>query len=256
LVDRNRARLDLRNIRTIFGTEHRHFRARIGERAPRGAVTLEKPVYSLTVFKLHFGKLTLKGYTKGERVLRCEAIVHNTKELGCGRAIAKFPTIVARLRGILEQALCSFHWVDRAFVADDILEQLPAPSQVGNTRIGGIAIGKPRMRTVLAAVLALALAPSGFTVGELARKVQEIGGRSRPQYSVRQAADDLKKLRAKGLLTKRGRSRRYQVAQQGLRIIAGLVILRDKVLKPLLAALANPLAADPARPKQGRKPKN
>ncbi len=253
LVDRNRGRLDIRHIRTIFGGKNRPFRARNGE--PRGAVTLEKPVYDLTVFKLHFGKLTLKVYTKGERVLRIEVIVHNTKELGCGRAIAKFPTIVARLRGILERALCSFQWVDRAFVADDTLERLPAPCQVGNTRVGGIDIGKPRMRTVLAAVLALALAPGGFTVADLARKVREIGGRNLPEYSVRQAAYDLKKLRAKDLLTKLDRSRRYQVPQWGLRIIAGLVILRDKVLKPLLAALTNPLAPDPARPKQGRKPK-
>jgi hypothetical protein len=255
LVDRNRARLDIRQIRTIFGAKKRPSRSRTGQRAPQVAVVLEKPVYNLTVFKLHFGKLTLKVYTKGERVLRVEVIVHNTKGLGCGRAIAKFPTIVARLRGILERALCSFRWVDRAFVADDTLERLPAPCQVGNTRVGGVDAGKPRMRTVLGAVFALALAPTGFTVGELAKKVQEMAPRGLPEYSVRQAAYDLKKLRAKDLVTKPGRSRRYQVPEHGLRIIAGLVILRDKVLKPLLAALTNPLAAHPARPRPGRKPK-
>ena len=33
-------------------------------------VAVEKPTYDLTIFKLHCGKLTLKIYTKGERVLR------------------------------------------------------------------------------------------------------------------------------------------------------------------------------------------
>ena len=33
-------------------------------------------MYDLTIFKLHCGKLTLKIYTKGERVLRVEAIAH------------------------------------------------------------------------------------------------------------------------------------------------------------------------------------
>lgn len=256
LVDRNRARLDLRHLRTIFGAKYRHVRARTERGASRVAVTLEKPVYSLTVFKLHFGKLTLKGYTKGERVLRFEAIAHNTKELGCGRVLAKFPTIVARLNGVLERALRTFQWLDRAFVADDTLEQLPTPSQVGNTRVGGIDIGRPRTRTGLAAVVALAPAPYGFTVGELASKVREIGGPCLPDYSVRQAAYDLKKLRAKNLVSKVGRSRRYQVPEQGLRTIAGLVLLRDKILRPLLAALINPLAPDPARRREGRKPKN
>ena len=80
LVDRNRARLGLRQIRTISGTSTDT--RRTGQRARGVAVTLERPGYSLTVFKLHFGQLTLKGYTKGERVLRFEAIVHNTRELG------------------------------------------------------------------------------------------------------------------------------------------------------------------------------
>jgi len=46
---------------------------------------IERPQWNLTIFKVRFGLLTLKGYTKGERVLRFEAIVHNTKQLGCGR---------------------------------------------------------------------------------------------------------------------------------------------------------------------------
>ncbi|MBI4295434.1 MAG: hypothetical protein HY669_04630 [Chloroflexi bacterium] len=108
------------------------------------------------------------------------------------------------------------------------------------------------MRAVLAAVMALAPAPHGFTVGELARKVHEIGERDLSDYSVRRAAYDLKKLRGKEMVSNVGRSRRYRVLPQGLRVIAGLVLLRDKVLKPLLAAMANPLAGNPARPKQGR----
>jgi len=255
LVDRNRARLGLRQIRTIFGTHHRHTRARTGQRASRVAVTLERPVYSLTVFKLHFGQLTLKGYTKGERVLRFEAIVHNPRELGCGRVIAKLPTIVARLKAILDRALRTVQWLDRAFVADATLDQLPVPAQLGKTRVGGIDLGQVRMRTVLAAIMALALTPRGFTVGELAAKIHEIGGQAVRDYGVRQAAYDLKKLRAKQLVEKPGQSRRYQVLDHGLRTITALVVLREHVLKPLLAAASQPIASAPLRPKLGRKPK-
>jgi hypothetical protein len=256
LVDRNRARLGLRQIRTIFGTHHRQVRARTGQRASRVAITLERPVYSLTVFKLHFGQLTLKGYTKGERVLRFEAIVHNTRELGCGRVIAKFPLIVARLKAILDRALGTLQWMDRAFVADETLDQLPAPAQLGKTRVGGIDLGQRRMRTVLAAIVALAPAPRGFAVAELTAKVQEIGGQAFRDYGVRQAAYDLKKLRAKQLIDKPGHSRRYQLLDHGLRTITALVVLREQVLKPLLAAASDPTASSPAKRKLGRKPKN
>ncbi len=207
------------------------------------------------MFKLHFGQLTLKGYTKGERVLRFEAIVHNTRERGCGRVIAKLPIIVARLKALLDRALGTLQWMDRAFVADAMLDRLPTPSQLGKIRVGGIDLGHPRMRTVLAAILALALTPRGFTVGQVTAKVQEIGGQAFRDYGVRQAAYDLKKLRAKQLVEKPGHSRRYRVLDQGLRTITALVVLREHVLKPLLAAATHPSASGPVRRKLGRKPK-
>jgi len=81
------------------------------------------------------------------------------------------------------------------------------------------------MRAALAAVLALAAAPGGFTVADLAARVQAMGGPT--GYTIRQAAYDLRKLRGKDLIVKPGRSRRYQVPPQAARTIAGLLALRD-----------------------------
>jgi hypothetical protein len=100
------------------------------------------------------------------------------------------------------------------------------------------------MRAALAAVLALAAAPSGFTVADLTAKVQAIGGRT--GYTIRQGAYDLRKLRGKDLLVKPGRSRRYQVPPQAARTIAGLLALRDQVIGPILAGVRSP--------RLGRKP--
>jgi hypothetical protein len=83
VVDRTRSRLDVPKIRTMFGTAQRPRRTRRSSSVIEAAI--ETPSYDLTVFKLHFGRLTGKAYTKGERVLRFEAIVHNTAELRCGR---------------------------------------------------------------------------------------------------------------------------------------------------------------------------
>jgi hypothetical protein len=58
---------------------------------------LECSVHDLTVFKLHFGKLTLKMYDKGERVLRIEIIVNNVQELRCGKRLEKLPAMRERL---------------------------------------------------------------------------------------------------------------------------------------------------------------
>jgi hypothetical protein len=236
MVDRTRARLAVPHLKTLFGAKQRP-RQRTRTPTPRLAVAVETPTYGRTVFKVGFGALDLKAYTKGERVLRFEAVVHNARDLGCGRVVARFPAIVARLQGILERFLTTLHCVDAAFVADQTLEQLPLPAYVGRTRVGGVDLNKPRMRAALAAVLALAPVPEGFTVAQFTAKVRALGGETERGYATRQAAYDLKKLRGKDLLTKPGASRRYQAPPDALRTIAALLILRDQVIRPLLAGV-------------------
>jgi hypothetical protein len=92
---------------------------------------VERPTYNLTVFKLHFGKLTVKLYTEGERVLYSEAIAHNTKALHCGRSLPKFPQIIAELQHILLRFLDVLDCVDCAWIDDDTFDNLTRPGQVG-----------------------------------------------------------------------------------------------------------------------------
>ena len=70
------------------------------------------------MFKLHCGKLTLKIYTKGARVLRIEVVVHNTEELRCGRSLEKFPEIVVHAKDILERFMDVLSCIDQCFIAD------------------------------------------------------------------------------------------------------------------------------------------
>lgn len=243
-LDRTRRLLDVKTLKTIFGTKKRPSRCK-HEKEPRCEVVVEKPAYDLTVFKIHFGKITAKMYTKGERVLRTEVIVHNTKELHCGRSLPNFPEIVLRLKDILNRFLNALYCIDIAFIAEDSLDNWLTPSQVGQTRVGGVNVNQPRMRAVLEAVIALAAAPQGFRCADLAAKVQNSALRD---YTPRQAAYDLKKLRGKSLVRKIDNSRRYEPVPAGLQNMAALLILRDKVLKPVLAGAG--------KPKRGPKPKH
>jgi hypothetical protein len=247
LIDRTRARLNVKHLKTIFGAKARPHRDRKGK-TPQVGIVVETPTYDLTIFKLHFGQLTLKGYTKGERALRFEAVVHNTRELGCGRLLGKFTQIVARLKTMLETFLNQLHCVDISFIATETLEKLPTPTQVGKTRVGGIDPNKPRMRAALQALLALAPSPNGFTMSEFASQVRAITGQEEQEYGARRAAYDFKKLRGKDLAAKIGSSRYYQLLSPGLKTVAALLVLREKVIQPLLAGIATP--------RLGRKPKN
>jgi hypothetical protein len=176
-------------------------------------------------------------------VLRFEAIAHNTAELRCGRMIEKFPEIVSQLAGIAERFATALDCVDTGFLPDGVLDWLPTASLLGAIRVGGVDLNKPRMRDALSAVLALAPAPHGFTVGEFAAKVHARTGTSDAEYNIRQAAYDLRKLRGKQLLDKPARSHRYHVPQLAARTIAALLTLRDQVIAPILAGVRSPSVA-------------
>ena len=95
------------------------------------------------------------------------------------------------------------------------------------------------MRQVAEAVLALSTSPTspaGFTASDLAKKVRKMNGQAESDYGPRRAAYDIKKLRAKDMVRKIGTSRRYEPVSEGLRALSALLILREKAIKPLLAA--------------------
>lgn len=239
LVDRMRSALDLKRLKTIFGSKHRPFRHR-GNKPPRLELVVETPTYNLTIFKLHFDNLTLKVYSKGERTLRFEVIVHNTKNLPVKRSLDSFAGLIAYLRPILTRFLNTLQAVDAAFISDDLLDRLPTPAQLGSTTVAGIHLDQPRMRAVLQAVLALAPAPNGFAASDLAAQVTHILGDPTAPYLPRHAAYDLRKLRAKQLVQKLDHSRKYALTASGLSALPALAILREKIIKPVLASVAKP----------------
>jgi hypothetical protein len=244
VLDRTRSRLDIPAIRTIFGLKTRpHHTRKAGP--PAQEIVLEKPRYGLTWFRITFGRLQVKAYTKGEHVLRFEATVHNAKELRCRRSLDNFAEIIARLAGIAGRFATALDCADTGFLPDGILDELPLPAQTGTGRIAGIDLNKPRIRAALAAALALTPAPGGFTAAEHAARVRQITGQD--GYTTRQAGYDLRKLRSKQLIEKPARTRRYHVPPQAARTIAALLTLRDHVIAPILAGVRSP--------RMGRKPK-
>jgi len=158
VLDRTRSRLDIPALRTIFGLKNRPHHNRASG-PPAQEVVIEKPRYGLSWFRISFGRLQLKAYTKGEHVLRFEATVHNTKELRCRRSLEYFEEIITRLAGMADRFATTLDCADTGFLPDGVLDELPLPARAGAGRIAGLDLNKPRIRAALAA--ALALAPAG-----------------------------------------------------------------------------------------------
>jgi len=203
--------------------------------------------YDLTAFKVHFGKLTLKMYDKGDRVLRVEIVVNNIEELRCGKRLEKLPGMLERLEAMVVAFLEVVQAAHLSFIDGQQLDALAVPSVRGARRRAGVDLQKARMRAVAEAVIALAAQPEGFSAANLAERVRAQKGRAMASYVPRQAAYDLNKLRGKSLVERIGKTRRYRVRRPGIRTLVALQILREQVIKPVLAGVC--------RPKRGRPPK-
>lgn len=249
LIDRSRSLLDLKRIKTIFGRQRRpHYKGKAKAHRVKVERSLERPAYNLTIFKIDFGPWTLKLYTKGKAVLRAEVTLHNSKALPGKRSLDYFSDLLSQLQQILVRFLNQLYALDQAFVADDTLDQMAQPGQVGATRTAGLNLNQPRLRAVLQAVIGLAALPAGFSASQLAAKVRHLMGWNEHQYHSRQASYDLKKLRGQQWVEKIDNSRRYQPLPIGLKTMTALLTLREKVIKPVLAGAT--------RPKTEPQPKN
>lgn len=247
LIDRTRGPLDLEQLKTIFGYRHRphHRHSKRGRTRPEVAKEVQAQGYDLTVFKVKWGNLTLKIYDKGGRVLRVEVVVHNAKELRCGKVLEKLPALLERMSGMLARFLNTVQVAHVSFLDEGAFERWTEPSTVGTRRLAGVDLNKARNRHVVEAVVGLSTQPQGFTLAALAEAVRERSGWGQKRYSVRQAAYDLAKLRGKNLVKRKEKSRRYVSQPSGVRTMCAYLVLREKVLKPLLAGVVRPIGRPP-----------
>ncbi len=246
LIDRTRQPLELEHLKTIFGFRHRpRQKLKRGRPGPEVAKEVQAQGYNLTVFKVRWGNLTLKIYNKGGRVLRVEVVVHNAKELRCGRVLQKLPVLLERMSGMLVRFLNTVQVAHVSFLDQGAFERWAEPSTRGTRRLAGIDLNKARNRHVVDAVVGLATQPEGFRLAELAAAVRARAGWGPKRYSVRQAAYDLAKLRGKKLVRRKDQSRRYVSDPSGVRTMCAYLLLREKVIKPLLAGVTRPVGRPP-----------
>jgi len=243
IINLTRPNLDIPRLKTMFGAKKRPYQT-VKRRASRSSaleVCIERPDYNLTIFKIHFGKLTVKLYDKGERTLRAEVVVHNVKELRCKRSVSNFKEIVGKLQTIMNDFMNNLLHLHHSMIDNQLnLNQLAKPVLKGKTRLAGINLTQKRMTDVLQTVLALSLQPKGYAAKDLSQKMQQIGWED---YSPRMAAYDLKKLRAKEFVTKAS-ARKYQNTPMGIQNITALLALTQQHIPHTLAIIKNSKSLD------------
>jgi len=162
-----------------------------------------------------------------------------TLTLKLGKILGKLPDLIQALQGMAVRLLDVLRAAHPATLDPAAWEGLARPSQVGPARLAGIDLRLPRMRAVLHALGALAAAPTGFRIQDLAQQVCAQTGWDATRYARRHAAYDLQKIRGKGLITRIGKTRRYQLALTPATPVFAALLLQEQIMTPVVSLVAH-----------------
>lgn len=204
------------------------------------------------VIRSHYKHGFIKLYVRDERMVRVEAASNNVYDYGVGKAVENLPELRNKLKLINNNYLDVQQDVLETFIDRGELTQLSRPTISANgKRIPGLKLDNPRQLALMQALVRFAHLASGgeFTTANLHPLVLEVLGCSESEYTLSSLRYDLSKLRAKGLVERMPRSRRYRLVPNGYRLCFVYLKLFKRIYGPLAAGLLHSFPADSRFPK-------
>jgi DNA-binding transcriptional ArsR family regulator len=189
------------------------------------------------ILRSYYGSSFVKQYEKGDRLLRTETCLNNTYDLGIGRHLDNLPTLRERMLATNTRYLDAQAEVLASTVDGGALASLARPVLVGARRVPGLKLEDDRVIRLLEGLLHPGTFVADWTTREVHARLLARHRLTEGDYRPGQLRYDLGKLRAHGLVERRGTSRRYRLTPRGLKLGVLLVKLRTRLLGPL-ASLA------------------
>ena len=207
------------------------------------------------VIRSHYGHGFAKQYVRDDRILRTGPATNNVYDYGVNKDVENLPRLRERMSGIID----NYHNVQQdileTFIDRGQLRQLAAPTLLPNgKRIPGLKLDHPRQLAVMHSLVRFANIAAGgcFTTADLYAPALHALGAAESQYPLASFRYDLSKLRAKRLVEKVPRSRRYRLVGKGYSICLVFLKLFERIYAPLTAGLMAPFRGDRALAEQKR----
>jgi hypothetical protein len=199
------------------------------------------------VIRSHYKNGFIKQYVRDDSNLRTEPATNNVTDYGVGKALENLPQLKDKLSSIIDR----YHDVQQdileSFVDRGQLQTLIQPTILPNgKRIPGLKLDHPRQLALMHALVRFShiAAQDSFSTAELHADTAEALGLTTAQYTLGSLRYDLSKLRAKGLVQRLHKSRRYRLTADGYRICVVYLKLFEKLYAPLTSAILQPFTND------------
>jgi hypothetical protein len=194
-------------------------------------------------YQTSFTKQYTRGDRRSDRILRAETCSNDSRHFGVGRRLDNLPSLREKLAATNDRTLALQADLLRSTVDTGQLAALAEPTLVGQRRIPGLKLHDDRVIRLLDSLLHPGDFVADWTTRELHTRILARHHLNDSDYCLSQLRYDLSKLRAKGLVERLGRSRRYRLTPLGLKLGVVLVKLRMRLLGPLVSLLTNSMQA-------------
>jgi len=241
LLDANRTIGQPSKITTIFGRRvTKYYKGKL-------QTVIEDLDLPNPVIRTHYAHGSLKQYVRDHLCLRTEPATNDVTAYGVKKAVENLPQLRDKLSTVCDNYLNVQQDILESFVDRGQLHHLTQPTVLpSGKRIPGLKLDHPRQLALMHALVCFAHIAAGntFTTAELYPYVLAALQMAADQYSLASLRYDLRKLRAKGLVEKLPKSRRYRLCPQGYSICLVFLKLFERVYSPLTAGLLQPYRAD------------
>jgi hypothetical protein len=249
LLDLNRNIGQPRKITTIFGRKvTREYKGKLQS-------VIEDLGLPNPVIRSHYGHGFTKQYVRDDRILRTEPATNNVYDYGVNKDVENLPQLRDRMSEIID----NYHNVQQdvleTFIDRGQLRKLAEPTILPNgRRLPGLKLDHPRQLAVMHALVRFANVAAGgeFTTADLYEPSLHALAIEAQRYPLASFRYDLSKLRAKGLVERIPKSRRYRLVGKGYTICVAFLKLFEKIYAPLVAGLLAPFRGDRTLPEEKR----
>jgi len=164
-----------------------------------------------------------------------------------GKALENLPQLKEKLSHIIDRYSDVQQDILESFVDRGQLQAWIRPTVLPNgKRIPGLKLDHPRQLALMHALVRFShiAAQDSFSTPEIHADTAEALGCTTAQYTLGSLRYDLSKLRAKGLVHRLDKSRRYRLTAEGYRICVVYLKLFEKLYAPLTSAILKPFKHD------------
>lgn len=241
LLDANRTLGQPRKLTVIFG---RRISKRYNGKLQTVIEDLNQPS---PVIRSHYRNGFAKQYVRDRANLRTEAATNNVYDYGVNRAIENLPELRRKQSAIIDRYLDVQQDILESFVDRGQLRKLAQPTVRPNgQRIPGLKLDHPRLLALMHALVRFSHIAAGdsFSTKEIHADTARALDCTISDYSLASLRYDLSKLRAKGLVERLGKTRRYRLTPAGYRIAVVFLKLFEKLYAPLTSGILKPFRHD------------